>query len=87
MTLKDKELFERTVRRLTHEVHNLRGTAAAMLAASNQHSSNLFLQVGVAALQSDLLVRLIRVLERDRDVASSGSCITSITSVSVRAST
>jgi len=56
--------------RLVREVHNMRSTAAASLAVSNKSSSNLFLQVAVAAFQSDLLIRLIRVLERDPKVAS-----------------
>jgi hypothetical protein len=61
--------FEATVNRLIHEVHNLRGTYAAMRAVQGTSFGNLFLQVASAALQSDLLIRLIRIFE-DGEAAS-----------------
>jgi hypothetical protein len=61
--------FQTTVERLIHEIYNLRGTFAAMRAAQGQASCNLFVQVASAALQSDLLIRLIRIFE-DGEAAS-----------------
>jgi hypothetical protein len=61
--------FEATVTRLIHEVHNLRGTYAAMRAGQGRSLGNLFVQVASAALQSDLLIRLIRIFE-DGEAAS-----------------
>ena len=70
MTSKKQAEFDRSLDRVISEVHNLRGTTACMLAAANERAANLFLQAAVGALQSDLLIRLIRVLERDPKVRS-----------------
>ncbi len=67
--------FRRTVRRLTIETRNLRGDFAARHVwyawlADGGSTSNLFLRGAGFALQSDLMIRLIRVLDVGRTTSS-----------------
>lgn len=64
-----RKRFERTTVRLIHEVHNLRATQAALEALQNVRAG-MFFHVAASALQSDRLIRLIRVLEDGKDAAS-----------------
>jgi hypothetical protein len=61
--------FQSTVERLIRELQNLRGSFAAMCAAQGKYSSNLFIHVAAKAVQSDVLIRLIRIVE-DGEAAS-----------------
>ena len=67
--MQHKQRFERTTVRLISEVHNLRGTQAA-LEALQKTRAGMFYQIAASALQSDRLIRLIRVLENEKEVAS-----------------
>jgi hypothetical protein len=65
----------RTVRRLTIETRNMRGVFAAWRSwrawsHAGGATSNMVLQGALVALQSDLMIRLIRVLDRGSDTAS-----------------
>ena|ERR1700730_4216533 len=65
----------RTIRRLTIETRNMRGIFAAWRnwqawVREGGSTSNLVLQGAFVALQSDLMIRLIRVLDRGADTAS-----------------
>ena len=64
--------FQHAVKRLTAEAQQMRFDWAAVLAmrSAKLHPSNLFLQTAAGALQSDVMIRLIRVLEDSRDTAS-----------------
>jgi hypothetical protein len=67
--------FRRTVRRLTIETKNMRGDFAARHVwyawlDSGGSTSNLFLQGAGHAVQSDLMIRLIRVLDVGKRTAS-----------------
>ena len=67
--------FRRTVRRLTIETRNVRSDFAARHVwyawlADGGSTSNLFLQGAGFALQSDLMIRLIRVLDVGRSTSS-----------------
>jgi hypothetical protein len=68
--------FQRAIKRLIAEVSNSRQVAAAIDAAAaidrvkGARSSNLFLQVASSALKSDLLIRLIRVLDYGKRTSS-----------------
>jgi hypothetical protein len=55
--------FEATVERLIRELHCLRRVFAAMSAAQGEYSSNLFMHVAGPALQTEMFLRLIRILE------------------------
>ncbi len=56
-------LFQRTVDRLIVETLSLRNVLAAIQAAAGEDSSNTFLHVACAALESEMLIRPIRIFE------------------------
>ena len=67
--------FRRTVRRLTTETRNMRGYFAARHVwyawlANGGSTSNLFLQGAGNAVQSELMIRLIRVLYIGKSTSS-----------------
>jgi hypothetical protein len=57
--------FQRAVKRLTAETQRMRDDWAAVLAirSARPSSSNLFLQTAAGAIQSDVMIRLVRVFE------------------------
>jgi len=62
--------FRRTLLRLILEVRTARHVAAAILAMEGEESSNLFIQTAAPALQADLQIRLIRILEDSGETSS-----------------
>ena len=63
------ERFQSTVDRLIREVQNLRRSFAAMCSTQGKYSSNRFIHIAAKALQTDVLIRLIRIFE-DGEAAS-----------------
>jgi hypothetical protein len=66
----DVRTIRRTVVRLVHEASNLKSDLGAIRAISTIENASFFLQIAARGLQSDLLVRLIRVFEWDERVTS-----------------
>jgi hypothetical protein len=52
------------------ETQNVRAAWAAIGAAAGEGSSNRFLQVAASALQSEVLIRLIRILDNNKGASS-----------------
>jgi hypothetical protein len=70
-----RERFDRTVVRLLLETHNLMSVRAALEALdaplrSRTLESNPFLNTALSSLLSDQLIRLIRIFEEDKEVAT-----------------
>jgi hypothetical protein len=70
-----RERFDRTVTRLVHEVHNLMSVRAALetlddALRSRKLQNNPFLATALSGLLSDQLIRLIRIFEDDKEVAT-----------------
>jgi hypothetical protein len=75
MDIAYRERFDRTVVRLLHETHNLMSVRAALEALdaalrSRTLENNPFLNTALSSLLSDQLIRLIRIFEDGKDVAS-----------------
>jgi hypothetical protein len=67
--------FDRTVVRLLHETYNLMCVRAALEALdaavrSRTLKNNAFLNTALSSLLSDQLIRLVRIFEDDKDVAT-----------------
>ena len=69
-TSKDDRTIDRAIARLAHEAYHLREDFAALKVIELAGFRSAFMAVTVAAYQSDMLVRLMRVLERDARVGS-----------------
>jgi hypothetical protein len=70
-----RERFDRTVERLLRETHNLMSVRAALEALDSAIrnpavQNNAFLNTALSSLLSDQLIRLIRIFEEDKDVAT-----------------
>jgi hypothetical protein len=70
-----RERFDRTVKRLLAETYNLMSVRAALEALdealrSRKLQNNRFLNTALSSLLSDQLIRLIRIFENDKGVAT-----------------
>jgi hypothetical protein len=70
-----RERFDRTVERLLHETHNLMSVRAALevldaALRSGALQNNPFLNTALSSLLSDQLIRLVRIFEDDKEVAT-----------------